>query len=124
MTSTLQISYRDIEPSEAIESRIAEHAAKLDAFFSRSLVYDIVVEMPHRHHEKGNLYNVRIHISMPGRDVNVDHAGRQDHAHEDINVAIRDAFDAARRQLQDRVREMEGDVKQHSKAAPPQSEER
>lgn len=120
MTSPINVSYRGIEPSEAIESRIEEHAAKLDRFFGRSLAYDIVIEMPHQHHQKGNLYNIRIHISMPGGDVAVDHAGRQDHAHEDVNVAIRDAFDAARRQLQDRVRRMQGDVKQHSKASPPQ----
>jgi hypothetical protein len=50
---------------------------------------------------------------VPGKDVVVDRAGSLDHAHEDVYVAIRDAFDAAARRLEDHARKMRGDVKNH-----------
>ena len=56
---------------------------------------DVTIEAPHRHHHKGKLYKVRIDIGMPGKDVHVNQEGPKNHAHEDVYVAIRDAFDAA-----------------------------
>jgi ribosome-associated translation inhibitor RaiA len=75
-----------------------------------------VVEAPHRHHHKGKLYSVRVDISVPGKDVVVDRAKPSDQRHEDVYVAIRDAFDAAARRLEDEARKMRGNVK--SRASP------
>ncbi len=72
------------------------------------------VEGPHRHHHKGKLYNVRVDISVPGKDVVVDRTKPTDHAHEDVYVAVRDAFDAAVRRLEDQTRKMRGSVKTHA----------
>ena len=58
-----------------------------------------------RHHHKGNLFRVGIEIDAPGKEVAVTHTGPQDHAHEDVQVAIRDALNAAVRRLEDHVRE-------------------
>jgi cold shock CspA family protein len=69
--------------------------------------------MPHHHSGSGQLYSVRIALNVPGKDIHVGHTGPQNHAHEDVNVAIRDAFDAAIRLLEDHVRTMRGDVKTH-----------
>ena len=109
----LQITFHGMEPSPAIEARIREKAAKLEHFHDRIVGCKVVVEAPHRHHHKGKLYNVRIDISVPGKDVFVGHSGPLNHAHEDVYVAIRDAFNAAGRQLEDHVRRMRGDVKAH-----------
>jgi cold shock CspA family protein/ribosome-associated translation inhibitor RaiA len=109
----LQITFHGMEPSPAIEARIREKAAKLEHFHDRIVGCKVVVEAPHRHHHKGKLYNVRIDISVPGKDVFVGHSGPLNHAHEDVNVAIRDAFNAAGRQLEDHVRRTRGDVKAH-----------
>jgi ribosome-associated translation inhibitor RaiA len=106
-----------MEPSPAIEARIREKAAKLEHFHDRIVGCKVVVGAPHRHHHKGKLYNVRIDISVPGKDVFVGHTCPQNHAHEDINVAIRDAFNSAGRQLEDHVRRMRGDVKRHAAPA-------
>jgi cold shock CspA family protein len=73
----------------------------------------VTVEAPHRHHRHGKLYDVRIDLSVPGRDVFVGRSGPLNHAHEDVYVAIRDAFNAAGRQLQDHVRKAQGAVKVH-----------
>lgn len=117
MPIPLQISFRNMDPSPAVEERIRKKAAKLERFNDRIIGCTVVVEAPHRHHHKGKLYNVRVDISVPGKDVVVDHAKPIDHAHEDVYVAIRDAFDAAARRLEDQARKMRGSVKSH--AAPP-----
>ncbi len=73
----------------------------------------VVVEQLHRHKHRGNLFNVRVDVTVPGTELVVDHEHRKDHAHEDAFVAARDAFDAVRRQLQDFVRRERGNVKTH-----------
>jgi len=111
----VQISLRHMDPSPALEARIHEKAEKLERFFDRIVNCEVVVEAPHKHHHKGKLYNVRIEINVPGANVYVGRSGPQDHAHEDVYVALRDAFDAAYRQLEDHARRMRGDVKTHTR---------
>ena len=113
MQSPLNISFRNMDPSEAIETRVREKAEKLERLYDRIISCEVVVEAPHRNHQKGKLYDLRINLSVPGDDINVGRTGPQNHAHEDVYVAIRDAFAAAGRQLEDHVRKMRGDVKTH-----------
>jgi ribosome-associated translation inhibitor RaiA/cold shock CspA family protein len=113
MQIPLEISFKDMDPSPAIESDVRERAQKLALFHHRIVGCRVTVEAPHRHHRKGKLYNVRVDISVPGKDIFVGHTGPRNHAHEDVHVAIRDAFDAAARLLEDHVRRMRGDVKTH-----------
>lgn len=113
MQIPLQITFRNMDPSPAVEERIRKKAAKLERFHDRIIGCTVVVEAPHRHQHKGKLYSVRVDISVPGTDVVVDRAKPADHAHEDVYVAIRDAFDAAVRRLEDQTRKMRGDVKTH-----------
>ena len=113
MQAPLNISFRNMNPSEAIESRVREKAEKLERLYDRIISCEVVVEAPHRNHQKGKLYDVRINLSVPGDDINVGRTGPQNHAHEDVYVAIREAFAAAGRQLEDHVRKIRGDVKTH-----------
>jgi ribosomal subunit interface protein len=119
MPFPLEISFRNMDPSPAVEARIREKAAKLERFHDRIIGCTVVVEAPHRHHHKGKLYSVHIDISVPGADLVVDRAKPLDPSHEDVYVAVRDAFNAAARQLEDHTRRMRGDVKSHGSAAPP-----
>lgn len=114
MQTPLQIAFKNMQPSEAIEAIVRERAAKLERFFDRIIGCSVVVEAPHRHKHKGKLYNVRLTVSVPGKDIHVGHTGSANHAHEDVKVAIRDAFDTARRLLEDHARKMRGDVKTHA----------
>ena len=68
MQIPLQISFRNMDPSPAVEAVVREKAAKLDRFFERIVSCDVTIEAPHRHHHKGKLYKVRIDIGMPGMD--------------------------------------------------------
>jgi ribosomal subunit interface protein len=113
MQEPLQVSYRDVTPSAAIEAAIHERAAKLDEFFGRITGCRVVVESPHRRHHQGRLYHVRVELAVPGRTIVVDREPHEHHEHEDVYVAIRDAFDAVRRQLEDYVRESRGFTKTH-----------
>ena len=81
MQIPLQISFRNMDPSPAIEAVVREKAAKLDRFFERIVSCDVTIEAPHRHHHKGKLYKVRIDIGMPGKDVHVTQEGPKNHAH-------------------------------------------
>jgi ribosomal subunit interface protein len=104
MEVPLQITFRDIEPSEAVEARIREKVAKLEQYYDRITSCRVVISAPHRHRHKGKLYEVTVDLVLPGEELVVAHEGKSDHAHEDIYVAIRDSFEAARRQLKKYVR--------------------
>ena len=108
MQIPLQVTIRDMEPSAALDTHIREKAQKLDEFFDRIMSCRVVVEMPHKHHHQGKQFNVRIDIGVPGNEIVVN----RDHS-EDVYVALRDAFNAAKRQLEDYARKIRGDIKNH-----------
>lgn len=99
--------------SEAIEAHIREKASKLDLFHDRITGCRVVVEAPHRRHHKGKLYHIRIDITVPRSQLVVNREPSKRAGHEDAYVAIRDAFDAAQRKLQDYARRQRGLVKAH-----------
>ena len=113
MKQPLDIIFRDMPPSEFVETRIKEKAAMLDKFYDRIMSCRVVVEMPHSHHNKGKLFHVTVDLTVPDGELIVNRSPRDHHAHEDVYVAIRDAFDAAKRQLQEYARKRRGDVKRH-----------
>jgi cold shock CspA family protein/ribosome-associated translation inhibitor RaiA len=114
MQLPLQITFKDMAPSPAIESQVREKSAKLERFFDRIIGCHVTIESPHRHGQKGRLYGVRIDLTVPGREIVVTHSGPQDHRHEDIRIAVGDAFRAAARQLEDHARKVGGAVKLHA----------
>lgn len=104
MTIPVQVTFRDVDSSPAVEAAIREHAAKFERFHGRITGCHVTVESPHHRGHQGRLYNVRIEIVIPGGTINATHSHGKDRAHEDVYVAIRDAFNAAARQLEDRAR--------------------
>ncbi|MEW6354013.1 MAG: HPF/RaiA family ribosome-associated protein [Pseudomonadota bacterium] len=108
MQLPLQITFRDIPHSPAIEARIRKKAEKLESYYERIMGCRVVVETPQRHKHQGKLYQVRIDLTVPGAELVVNH-----NLNEDVYVALRDAFDAARRQLEDYARHQRGDIKTH-----------
>jgi ribosome-associated translation inhibitor RaiA/cold shock CspA family protein len=113
MQSPLQITFRHMDPSPALEARIRQRAEELEHFFDRITSCHVTVESGHRHHQ-GNLFEVRIDLVLPGREIVVGRDGGANHAHDDAHVAVRDAFDALRRRLEDHARHGRGAVKLHT----------
>lgn len=113
MQIPLELTLRDIPHSEAVEARIREKAAKLDRFFGRIMSCRVTVESPQRHKHNGKLYSVHIDLTLPGRGELVVNRVQD----EDVYVAIRDAFNAAVRQLEDHAQRVRGEVKQHDTAS-------
>lgn len=108
MQLPLQITFRHMDPSPAVESAIRKHAERLDRFSDRVTSCRVVVEAPHKHQRKGRLYDIRIDLTVPGEELPVTRTGPRDHAREDIYVAIRDAFDTVTRVLEDHTRRARG----------------
>lgn len=104
----LQITARDIEITDAIRADITEKAEKLDKYYDRIMRCRVVLESPKRHQHEGKLYNVHIYITVPGGELVV----KRD-LDKDLYVAIRDAFQAVRRKLEDFSRLQRFDVKHH-----------
>jgi cold shock CspA family protein len=113
MELPLQIAFHNLPHSGAIEQVIRDKAERLDRFCDHIMGCRVVVEMPHQHHQHGNLYQVRIDITVPGEEIVVNREPSAHTAFKDITVAIRDAFDSALRQLEDYVRRRRGLVKAH-----------
>ena len=114
MQMPLQITFRHMEPSPALEARIRQRAEELDQFFDRITSCRVVVESAHRRQQQGKLFEVRVALTVPGNEIVVGREPGINHAHEDAHVAVRDAFDAARRLLEDHVRRRRGEAKTHA----------
>ncbi len=113
MQLPLQITFRDMSPSEAVERVIREHAESLDRFSGRIMSCRVVVESHHRRRQQGNLFHLRIDITVPGEEIVVRREPVLRRSHEDVYVAVRDAFDAVRRRLEDYERRRRRQTKVH-----------
>jgi len=128
MTTTAQTTFRNMAPSDALAARIQMEAEKLDQFFDRITSCRVIVEAPHGHHRHGEAFHVHIKLGVPGKELVVarepevwtaarhensaPHNEREIEApHEDVYVAVRDSFEAMRRQLKDYVHCLRGAVK-------------
>jgi ribosomal subunit interface protein len=109
MKLALQVVFRDIPRSDAVEQAVRKHAAKLDEFCDHIMSCRVTVEEPARHKHQGRLYSVHIDVKLPGKEI----SSTRRHEHEDVYVAIRDAFDAVKRRLEDHVRIERGQTKVH-----------
>lgn len=99
LTQPLQITFRNVPPSRTIERLVREKTRKLERSCDRIVRCHITLESQHQGHGKGSLYDVRLDIQIPGKTFAVTSAQREYRESELLSVAIRDAFDAAERQL-------------------------
>jgi ribosome-associated translation inhibitor RaiA len=103
-----------MEPSPAVEETIRAWASRLERACEDINRCAVVVDVPHRRHRQGKTFQVNVYVTVPDRTIAITRDPGVDHAHEDIYVAISDAFRAARRSLQDYARVRRGDIKLHA----------
>lgn len=114
MQTQAQVSFDDIPIDEAVRDAALEHIEHLETFYDQITGCHVVIAQPHRHHREGRLYSVRVDIRVPGGEIIVNRNHHLDHAHEDVFLAMRDSFAAARRRLEDHVRRLRGVEKVHA----------
>ena len=114
MKSPPTITFRGVPEEGGLEERIRRRALRLDRYYDEIERCHVWVEAPHGHHRRGRLYEVRLRLTVPDGEIVVDGQPQDD----DIQVALRGAFDAARRQLEDYARRRRGDVKSRRGGAP------
>jgi ribosomal subunit interface protein len=102
----MQITLRHVERSDALESRIRRSVRKLERLYGGILGSRIVVEAPHNRQQQGRQFSVRVEVKVPGNDIVVN----REH-HEDPYVALRDAFSAAGRQVEDYARRQRREIR-------------
>ena len=106
---SVRIHFLDMPPAEAIEAKIGARVARLARFSDGIQNCEVWLQSPHGHHRRGPLYGLRIRLTVPGEEIVIEHQPETD----DVYVAIREAFDAARRQLEDYERRRRGQLKAH-----------
>lgn len=127
MTKPIQVTFRNMDASPALEEDIRLRVEWLESFHPDIMGCQVLVEMPHRHRRKNRPLHVRISVPVPGGQVVVNHepgvrgllkgldaskvhkATEIDGAHTNPYVAVHDAFDLARRQLDVFARRQRGD---------------
>ncbi len=115
MQIELQITVRDMEHSDALDEHIRGKVGKLERIYPKLMGCRVVAELHDRHKSQGRHFAVRVGVTAPGREIVVNHQ----HA-EDVYVALREAFDAVKRQLEEFARMQRGDAKRHRIAPVPQ----
>ena len=110
----LQITFRNLASSEALEARVRRQVDKLGTFYPSIHHCHVTIAQLHRHHSQGNHFHVRVDLKVPGNELTAGREPDQNHAYTDVHVALRDAFDAMHRQLEDLLRHQQGHVKHHA----------
>ncbi len=114
MQSPPSITFRNLDPSPAVEEHIRQRIAELEKYHPHIVGCDVVVNAPQKNHVSGREHTIQLTIRVPGPDIRVSRSLGRSHAAEDLNLAVHKVFDAARRQLKEQVRKMgRVEVKQH-----------
>lgn len=116
LQTPLEISFQNLDPSEAVEADIRERVAKLEKIYDRLTSCRVAIERQQNQHRTGNIYAVHIDMLVPGDELVVSkapHKAKERYSNPDIRTSVREAFQAAERQLVDYKEQLRGDVKLH-----------
>ena len=106
MKVPVQILFRDCPHSYAVEARINQQINKLEKYCDRITSCRVVLQATHRNHQKGKYYQVQIHMTVPGGIIVVGRDASNDYSFKNVYAAIRNSFEASRRQLKKNVRQI------------------
>ncbi len=114
MEIPLEIAFHNTDPSPALEFEIRKRVEKLQTLYDRLIGCRVSVEGLHHQHRTGNIYDVHIEMRVPGRELIVSrapHRPKERYAHPDAHTSLRDAFDAAEKQLKEFKAQQRGEIK-------------
>ena len=115
----VEVTFRNLEKSDWLERDIRHRAEKLETYWPRIVACRVLVSKPHRHNVNGSRFNVHIDLVVPGEEIAVSHSPHfrkqtEDGTRRNVRTVVRDAFAAAKRQLQDYARRRRLEVKTHA----------
>jgi len=117
MQVPIELSFHGCDHSDALEGEIHARVAKIEEYYGRIMSCRVVVELPHKSHNQGKRFHINVDMSLPG----AGHATHHDHgtnpAHEDVHVAVRDAFNAVEQQVKKIVGKRRDDERQSTEMA-------
>jgi len=113
MEHPVQVTFRGLEPTDALNKLVEDNARELEQYYDKIESCRVVVESTHRRHHQGNLYHVRVLLAVPSEEIVVSRDPPEHAQHEDMYLAINDAFKETARRLEDYVRRRRGQVKKH-----------
>lgn len=105
MKQPLQIIFRNLHHSNNVENLVRNKVDWLESYCNNIIKCRVTIEVPHRHHKHGNLYLIRLHITVPNKEIIVNKEQIKNPQYKDIHTALHDAFDTAKRQLKDYANE-------------------
>ena len=99
MTNEFQVLFHNIVQTDALAQAVQKRINKLERYSDQILSGRVVLDAPHNNHYKGKVFSVGIEIHTSLKEIIINQGKQNNHAHEDLYIAIRDAFNAAERQL-------------------------
>jgi len=109
MIKPVQVVFHGVERSDAVQEHVRDEVAKLERLHPQVTRCRVTVGLPHNRQQQGKRFDVHVELAVPGKELIVNRVLGQ----EDMYAALRDAFDAAKRQLDDHARAQRGEVKHH-----------
>lgn len=123
MQSPLEITFHGMERSEAVEARVREKFKRIESHFDRITHARVVIDAPQRRTPLPKFFHVRIDIGIPGmKPIVVNHEPDDAHAHTDVMLALRDAFAAAQRRIDELADRLQKKVQQEQARRRPSGE--
>jgi ribosome-associated translation inhibitor RaiA len=112
MLTPLEISFHGLERSDAVEARVREKFKRIESHFDRITHARVVIEAPKRRVSRAKIFSVRIEVGIPGGNpIVASYEPNDENGHTDVMLAIRDAFAAATRQVNERADQMDHPAK-------------
>jgi len=119
MDRPLEVVFRNMKPSAELEADVRARAARLDLLNKHIIGFRVTVELENHTHKTGYIPKVQIEVEVPGKNITVNHK----HEHGgDALTSIREAFDAAAKQLQEYATRKTLHLKHHEPATSPITE--
>ncbi len=100
MQIPLQISCEHADLSEVVRAAIEQEVERLEERRHHITGCRVAIVPPSTKHSHGAVYRINIWVTIPPHEnIVVSHQPNDDRGHEHLLVSIKDAFAAARRQI-------------------------
>ncbi|MEJ1992913.1 MAG: HPF/RaiA family ribosome-associated protein [Maritimibacter sp.] len=106
MKTQPQITFHNIDTSPKLSALVEEKIAKLEHLSDRITACRVTLSRAQGSGHKNRPFEVGIELDLPGNVIVVNHKHDKHADHDNPNVAIRDSFNAAQRQLRHHLRKI------------------